>query len=456
MFAAALLAASACTLGADYHLAADGDDARDGLAPASAWRSLGRVPAADLRPGDRILLRGGDAFPGSLALSHGGDAARPVTVASWGGGRARIEVAAGSDGIRIAGVGGIVIRDLELVGGGSAVAGIALRATGGRRGSDIVIHDVAASGFAGRGIDLSADDAGSGFDRVLVERVDCSACGEAGMGSWGPCLPGAWAFHGVVVRDSVFHGNRGLPAKNDNHSGNGIILGDCADALIESCAAWDNGGLCAFPGGGPVGIWLCESDRSAIRGCASFANRTGAGSLDGGGFDLDGGCTGCVIEGCVSWANDGAGYLLCQYAGAREMRRNTVRECISLYDGRAHRYGAVSFFGAQSEAVVERCTFVIGKGSGENAGIIADSWGAAMPGCIVRDCVLVVRDGIPPVADRSQPGLRIERLTEALISPVPSWPLPPGLPVAVVAALRVAEGTGTAPRAAYGPSGWWR
>ena len=42
-----------------------GDDAADGLAPATAWRSFANVNGTDFRPGDRILLKAGSSWSAS-------------------------------------------------------------------------------------------------------------------------------------------------------------------------------------------------------------------------------------------------------------------------------------------------------------------------------------------------------------------------------------------------------
>lgn len=227
-----------------------------------------------------------------------------------------------------------------------------------KRSAGIVLRHLDCCDFPVRGIELSCSAVGAGFDDVLVERVECSGSGEDGIGSWGPVAGEAYSYHRVIVRDSTFHGNRGRAAKRDLHRGNGIILGDCQDSRIERCAAWGNDDLCHSNAGGPVGIWLCESTRSVIRDCVSFLNRTGAGVPDGGGFDLDGGCTGCVIEGCLSWGNDGAGYLICQYPEARPLCGNVIRDCWSIGDGRARNNGGFYVFGAASSTLVDCCTII--------------------------------------------------------------------------------------------------
>jgi parallel beta-helix repeat protein len=79
-----------------------GDDSRSGTSPASAWRSLGRVAAAHLRGGDRVLLRRGSVWPGGFELAASGTRGRPVLVAPYGRG-ARPLVRGGSTCVTLAG-----------------------------------------------------------------------------------------------------------------------------------------------------------------------------------------------------------------------------------------------------------------------------------------------------------------------------------------------------------------
>ena len=364
---ALLFSSIAVAMAADYHLATTGDDAHDGHSQASAWRSLSRVPVGDLHPGDRVVLRSGDRFTGSLALTRGGDQRQPITITRSGAEPAVIVAELGKDALVIT-ASHVVVSGLQLVGPGCAAGGqgVGVRlpsAVGNQRFTGVVLRDLHITGFPGYGIQVTADAPGAGCDDLLVENCEANANGQAGMGSWGPCAPGAWAHHRMIVRECRFYDNRGLPGKTDNHSGNGIILGDVQDALIECCSAWGNGADCRFSGGGPVGIWLCEADKSVIRNCLSHHNHSGAPSVDGGGFDLDGGCTNCRIERCLSWRNDGAGYLVCQYKGARAFRDNEIRDCWSVGDGRAHGYAALHLWcdppGSVQNTKVSGCSLVI-------------------------------------------------------------------------------------------------
>ena len=69
-----------------YHVdATRGDDARDGLSPGAAWRSLPRVNEARLQPGDRVLFRRGETWRGQL-IPHSGSEAVAITYGAFGEG----------------------------------------------------------------------------------------------------------------------------------------------------------------------------------------------------------------------------------------------------------------------------------------------------------------------------------------------------------------------------------
>jgi len=80
-------ACAACTgFAAVYHVDdAAGDDARDGLSPTTAWRSLAKVNAADVKPGDRVLFRRGGLWRGQLDVKSG-EPGRPTYYGAYGTG----------------------------------------------------------------------------------------------------------------------------------------------------------------------------------------------------------------------------------------------------------------------------------------------------------------------------------------------------------------------------------
>ncbi len=68
-----------------YVDASRGDDAADGLTPETAWRSLEKVNAAPLQPGDSVRFRRGGLWRGQL-VPHSGDGDARVTYGAFGEG----------------------------------------------------------------------------------------------------------------------------------------------------------------------------------------------------------------------------------------------------------------------------------------------------------------------------------------------------------------------------------
>lgn len=393
---------------ADFHVAPDGDDGADGRSPRSAWRSLARASAAQLAPGDRLLLAAERVHVGTLALTGGGAPDRPVVVGSYGDGRAIIRVAdPAADGVRVRNAGGVEVRDLVIAGPGywrSTGAGVRCLAEGtDERFAWIRIHDVEASGFA-HGVSLLAlppGTSGCGFRDVRIERVRAWGNGEAGIHSSGGVESVAgyegWPHADVAVVDCDAHDNPGVPGKTANHSGNGILLGCVERPLIERCRAWNNGGLCDATPGGPVGIWLWECTRGLIQHCVSHHNAVGSCRMDGGGFDFDGGVSDSVMQYNVSYRNAGAGYLICQYRGARPLRDCVVRCNLSVGDGQhSQNRAGVQLFSSDDPAnlrgiQVLHNTLVSGTGNGGRTdGILAAGHASDV---LVAGNLLVALDG---------------------------------------------------------------
>jgi hypothetical protein len=111
---------------------------------------------------------------------------------------------------------------------------------------------------------------------------------------------------------------------------------------VERCVAYENGALCDDAPGGPCGIWTAVANRVTIQYCESYRNRTGT-AADGDGFDLDGGCTQCILQYNYSHDNDGAGILVYTYANAPHTDRgNVVRWNVCENDSVKRRaYGAI-------------------------------------------------------------------------------------------------------------------
>lgn len=424
---AAVAAASAADAATAYFVRPDGDDTAAGTSRATAWRTLERVNAADLEPGDRILLEGRATFPGTLVIEaeDAGTRRRPVRIRSFGGGRATIDAGTGR-GIFVHDAGGVQIQGLRVIGAGrengNRADGIAFYsdvAVPGTRFEHVRVTDVEVSGFGGVGLVLGgyASDAGgrpvkTGFADVRFHRVDAHDNADAGIltyGSYGTDVAG-WAHADVSVVHCTSHANPGIPGKGGN-SGNGIVLVDVDGGRIVGSRAWDNGWRNDHPSG-PIGIWAWDSNRIVIQSNEAWGNRLG--TRDGGGFDLDGGATNSVLRRNTSHDNVGSGFLVYHFAGARPTRDNLVLDNVSVNDGRTNGGGLVVGGGAVRTRFAGNMVQLGPRDPGAPHGdgpygihVVRD--GATNVDVVFEDNVVATEDGVPlivvPEPGRQQ-GLR--------------------------------------------------
>ncbi len=84
-FVAALAAATAANAGAIFYVSSEGEDSHDGKSPETAWKTLEKVNAAPLLPGDSVLFRRGDFWRGSLR-PHNGEEGACILYGAFGSG----------------------------------------------------------------------------------------------------------------------------------------------------------------------------------------------------------------------------------------------------------------------------------------------------------------------------------------------------------------------------------
>lgn len=173
VFACVLLVASV-SWGTDYFVAGDGDDGRDGLSEATAWRTVHRANkgAAKMQPGDSLLFRRGDTFGDEpLKIKAGGAPGKPVIVGAFGKGAAPLFDGEGKRdvGIRLGedGLSHVIIRDLHIA-NSSGNTGIMADADGQE---DIAIEGVTIEKIAkGNGISLNGIK-GFRVENVCIRQV---------------------------------------------------------------------------------------------------------------------------------------------------------------------------------------------------------------------------------------------------------------------------------------------
>ena len=361
-----IIMACRTTLAVTYYISPSGNDSHSGTSAQTSWRTIDKVNAIDLNPGDKVLFEGGHDYPGNLLLTaeDAGTPKQPVVIGSYGSGCATIKAGNGS-GVTVLNAGGVVVENLIVnatdyktnVGGGIKIVN---ELPNNQKLRYIRVHNVEAAGFGGVGKGfhppngggifvggMASDKSESGFKDVRI--TNCVTYqnkyfGILTIGYWDydPNISG-YANRNVYIGYCKAYDNPGDPEYYESHSGNGILMADVDGGVIEYCESYNNGYAC-HSRYGPVGIWAVGANNVTIQFCESHHNRTG-GRWDGGGFDFDGGTTNSVMQYNYSHDNDGYGYLICSYKDAPHTYNNNIfRYNISVNDSQKSPAGGISFW----------------------------------------------------------------------------------------------------------------
>lgn len=326
--------------GRRYFVAATGNDHDPGTVDRP-WQTIGRAQTEQLLRGDTLAFRGGDTFTGSLKFENiSGPAEQFLVITSWGSAPAII--VSELNAIEILNSFGVEISRLKILGNAaSAEVGIRfLNSEPGHRGP-IKIEYVEVSKFANYGISIESSEKCIGHDGIKILHAHVHHIGNSGIQVCGKFSSheSTYAHANVLIEGCQVHDVHGIAGLH-SHSGNGIVISDVDGGLIDECRAHDNGTLNTTPRCGPLGIWAWDCRNVIIQNCESFRNRT-ASVTDGGGFGLDGGSSHCTLRNNSSYENDGAGYTLSQFEGARPFHDCVVEGNSSRDDARRNQYGAI-------------------------------------------------------------------------------------------------------------------
>ena len=326
----------------------------DGLSISSAWTSLDKINTKNFNPGDTILFEGGKTFVGHLEFDNndGNSALKPIIISTYGNGQATINTTLTSKcGLKATNTQGFHISNLKFIGPGNGtqkdIDGM-LFFTTNTSGylSNISIKNCEVSGFGFCGIRFYSNwdvNVKAGFKDVVIDNCKVHDCRENGIVSYAFDNQSTNFYHHkkFIIRNTEVYNITGYAAST--HKGSGIVLSQIDSSVIEHCVAY-NTGTANTACGGPGGIWVWSANAITIQFCESHHNSSGTSTgCDGLGFDLDGGVTNSVIQYCFSHDNDGAGYLLGNFAGARPWGNNSVRYCISVNDSRTNNSSVTLF-----------------------------------------------------------------------------------------------------------------
>jgi hypothetical protein len=359
----------------DYHVSPMGSDSNRGT-KSQPWQSIAKINETDFKPGDRILFKGGKTFTGTIKLdkSDSGTSDRRLVVTSYGTGWAVID-GGNNSGLIASQCDYLVVRNLNFVGSGRK-AGNTRTGVSITDGEGVEIDHIDVSGFQKSGLNAG------GVRNIRITNVYAHDNGSAGISAG--ASQNRWS-ENVYIAHCVAENNPGDPTNLTNHSGNGIVVGQLSNALIEFCEAFNNGWDMPRRGNGPVGIWAWSADNVIIQFCIAHDNKSPG--HDGGGFDLDGGLTNSILQYNLSYNNEGPGYFLCQYPTAPVFKDNIVRYNISQNDGtRNNRMSSIDIYAGDvgmSDCQIYNNTIYNSKGAAIAFG------GLDVPGIVIRNNIFI-------------------------------------------------------------------
>src|SRR3954454_3930845 len=262
------------------------------------FKSLQKLTQLTFQPGDTIFFHSGDTLDGNILLNDiNGIKQHPVIFTSYGNKKEKSIInGKNKEAVVINASNYFTITDLAFIGAGRKTG----NTTDGLKlinSKNAVVKNVEVSGFQKSGLVFYNCEASE------INNVYAHENGFAGILVEGDCQKRI--SNNIYIINCRAENNPGDPTNLTNHSGNGILVGNCKNILIEYCTATNNGWDMPRIGNGPVGIWAYEADSVIIQHCISYRNKTAKGAADGGGFDLDGGVTNSIIQCCLSYENWG-------------------------------------------------------------------------------------------------------------------------------------------------------
>ena len=345
-----------------YYIRPTGNNTKNGTSPTTAWLNLTNVNSKVFVAGDIIYLEQGFTYTGNIYFdpSDGGTAANPVAITSWnpnGAITGRATINSGTNTAFYAhNSGGIKITDLNFIGSTSANDGIAFYCdlAGNAKKDYVYIENVDVQGYK-NGLGLGSWAGTAGYTNVTVRNSIFHDNVRTGLATY---AQGRLSHLNVNVSYCKAYNNFGDLTVTTKNTGSGIILSGVDGGKIDHCIAYNNGQNNRNTGGGPVGIWCYEANNVIIEYNESYDNDAGL-NLDGGGFDIDGGSTNCIMQYNYSHNNEGPGYLFAQFQGSSvTMNNNICRYNLSVNDARKNTSGAIYFWAAGGFSITN--TYVYG------------------------------------------------------------------------------------------------
>lgn len=314
------------SLAATYYVdCSTGSDTAAGTTADAAWRTTEKVSATTFAPGDTILIRRGMRCSGMLWPKGSGADGRPIRIGSYGqGARPVIDGGVEQAALKLFNQQAWLIEDVETTGG--SPYGIYIGGDAGTlkhfRVRNAVVHDVSGEVKAkDSGLVVVVADGAATIEDVVIDGVIAHHTTQ-------------WA--GVIVRGASRENRaRDVTVRNTivhDVFGDGIVLFQVENGLIEKSAAWLTGLQPLQTIGTPNGIWTWRCRKCTVQWTEGFF--TDSPGVDGGVYDIDWGCDDNVVQ--YNYGHDAQGYCASVFAAEKEITTNSVvRHNVCVNNGRS-------------------------------------------------------------------------------------------------------------------------
>lgn len=354
MFSCLLAACSDGTV--SYYVdATNGNDGNSGTSERKAWKSLEKLNAVVLEPGDRVLLKRGEIFNGALEISAQGTSQQRIFVDAYGDKAKAKPCIVGHDtsmyAARIYNSDYVTFQNIEIVNTGKQPvpyrSGLKIESSDYGVSRNIVVNGVTVRDVNGSLVKEKGGGCGiyivnggkekiSVFDSLTIENCHILRCSRNAMiwsayssrQEWHPSK------HTVIRRNLIEEvpGDGIVPIGCDSTLIEYNVMRNCPELLPDTEAA--------------AGIWPWSCDNTLIQFNEVSDHKA---PWDAQGFDSDWNCTGTVIQYNYSHNNDGGMVLVCNSGESPASfnignKGTRVRYNISINDGIRRRPTRVGMF----------------------------------------------------------------------------------------------------------------
>jgi hypothetical protein len=321
-----LLPAGNGASGATYYVdCGAGSDAAAGTSADAAWRTTAKVSARTFAPGDAVVFRRGTRCSGMVWPKGSGDEGRPIRIGAYGrGARPIIDGRRDEAALKLFNQQGWEIDDLETTGG--SPYGIFIGGDAGHlkhfRVRNTVVHDVTGEPKVKHsGLVVIEGSGGARLEDVVVDGVLAHHTTQ-----WaGVIVVGASResrARDVIVRNTIVH----------DVFGDGIVLFQVENGLVEKSAAWLTGLQPRETIGTPNGIWTWRCRTCTVQLTEGFF--VDSPGVDGGVYDIDWGNDDNIVQ--YNYGHDAQGYCVSIFGAEKEITTNSiVRYNVCVHNGRS-------------------------------------------------------------------------------------------------------------------------